>query len=46
MRRFVIVVDTQGDFMRADGALPVAGAEALIEPLRAWLRQLSPADSW
>ena len=44
MRRFVIVVDTQGDFMRADGALPVAGAEALIEPLRAWLRQLSPAD--
>jgi nicotinamidase/pyrazinamidase len=45
MSRFVVVVDTQGDFMRANGALPVAGAEALIEPMRAWLARLSPADT-
>ncbi|RSV40278.1 isochorismatase family protein [Sphingomonas sp. ABOLE] len=45
MRRFVIVVDTQADFMHADGALSVAGAEALIGPLRAWLADLDPAET-
>jgi nicotinamidase-related amidase len=28
--RFIVVVDTQRDFMAADGALSVAGAEGLI----------------
>ena len=45
MRRFVIVVDTQADFMHADGALSVAGAEALIAPMRAWLADLDPAET-
>jgi len=45
MTRFVIVVDTQRDFMMADGALSVAGAEALIAPMRTWLRTLDPADT-
>lgn len=45
MTRFVIVVDTQKDFMAADGALGVAGAEALIAPMQAWLRALDPADT-
>jgi nicotinamidase/pyrazinamidase len=42
MRRFVIVVDTQRDFMAADGALSVLGAEALAEPMAAWLGALDP----
>jgi nicotinamidase/pyrazinamidase len=41
---FVIVVDTQVDFMAEDGALSVAGAEALIEPMRAWLRSRDPSS--
>ncbi|WP_313537306.1 cysteine hydrolase family protein [Sphingomonas sp.] len=45
MRRFVIVVDTQADFMHADGALSVAGAETLIAPMRAWLAALDPAET-
>ena len=45
MSRFVVVVDAQGDFMLADGALPVAGAEALIAPLGEWLAALRPADT-
>ena len=45
MRPFVIVVDVQGDFMRADGALPVPGADALIAPMQAWLSTLTPADT-
>jgi nicotinamidase/pyrazinamidase len=45
MRRFVIVVDTQRDFMAADGALSVAGAEALIEPMADWLAALDPAET-
>lgn len=45
MRQFVIVVDTQADFMQADGALSVAGAEALKAPMQAWLASLSPADT-
>ena len=42
--RFVIVVDTQRDFMAADGALSVAGADALAEPMRTWLAALDPAE--
>lgn len=45
MQRFVVVVDTQADFMRADGALPVAGAEALIVPMQRWLASLRPAET-
>jgi len=45
MARFVIVVDTQRDFMAADGALSVPGADALVEPMRAWLATLDPADT-
>ncbi|MDF0544325.1 isochorismatase family protein [Sphingobium sp. H39-3-25] len=45
MQRFVVVVDTQADFMCADGALPVAGAEALIAPMQRWLASLRPAKT-
>ncbi|WP_404711873.1 cysteine hydrolase family protein [Sphingomonas sp. MMS24-J13] len=45
MRRFVIVVDTQRDFMAPDGALSVTGADALIEPMEAWLAKLNPAET-
>jgi nicotinamidase/pyrazinamidase len=45
MKRFVIVVDTQADFMRAEGALPVPGAPALVAPMQEWLAELSPVDT-
>ena len=45
MQRFVIIVDTQADFMLADGALPVAGAEALVAPMQAWLAALQPEET-
>jgi len=45
MQRFVIVVDTQVDFMHADGALAVSGAAALEPAMRAWLGCLDPADT-
>jgi nicotinamidase/pyrazinamidase len=45
MARFVIVVDTQGDFMHADGALAVAGAQALAGPMQAWLAALDPKET-
>lgn len=45
MARFVIVVDTQRDFMLADGALSVAGAETLIEPMQKWLAALRPQET-
>ncbi len=45
MQRFVVVVDTQADFMHADGALAVAGADALIAPMQAWLAALDPAET-
>jgi nicotinamidase/pyrazinamidase len=45
MTRFVIVVDTQRDFMAADGALSVAGAEALVEPMQDWLAALDPTGT-
>ncbi|HXH16544.1 MAG TPA: isochorismatase family protein [Sphingomonas sp.] len=44
MTRFVVVVDTQWDFMAADGALSVAGADALVPPMQAWLSALKPDD--
>jgi nicotinamidase/pyrazinamidase len=44
MARFVIVVDTQGDFMHADGALAVAGAEPLAGPMQDWLEALDPKE--
>lgn len=44
MPRFVVVVDTQWDFMASEGALSVAGAEALVAPMQAWLRALAPGD--
>ena len=40
MQQFVVVVDTQRDFMAADGALSVAGADALVAPMRAFLAGL------
>lgn len=45
MQRFVIVVDTQVDFMLPEGALPVAGADALIAPMHDWLASLSTDDA-
>jgi nicotinamidase/pyrazinamidase len=45
MQRFVIVIDTQRDFMAADGALSVPGADALIAPMTAWLAGLDPAET-
>lgn len=45
MSRFVIVVDTQKDFMDADGALSVPGADALALPMAEWLASLSPATT-
>ena len=40
MKRFVIVVDMQRDFVSVAGALPVAGAEAIVSPMEAWLASL------
>jgi len=45
MRSFVIVVDMQRDFVMADGALPVGGAEQLIAPARDWLAALRPEET-
>lgn len=44
MKRFVIVVDMQRDFVAADGALPVTGAEAIVSPVTDWLAGLAAAD--
>lgn len=43
--RFVIVVDMQRDFVSPDGALPVPGANALVEPTNRFLASLTPADT-
>ena len=45
MSRFVIVVDAQRDFMMPDGALYVAGAEALVAPMNDMLASLSPVET-
>lgn len=45
MTRFVVVVDTQWDFMAADGALSVTGAADLVEPMQRWLAALAPDDT-
>ncbi len=45
MARFVVVVDTQWDFIAEGGALSVAGASALVEPMRAWLSALPPGET-
>ncbi|MEG3175519.1 isochorismatase family protein [Sphingomonas sp. RB3P16] len=42
MRSIVLVIDTQADFLLPDGALAVAGAEALVAPMAAWLGTLRP----
>jgi nicotinamidase/pyrazinamidase len=44
MARFVIVVDTQWDFMAGEGALSVVGAEELVAPMQAWLSALTPDE--
>lgn len=44
-RRFVVVVDMQGDFVWPSGALPVAGAEAIVSPMQDWLSALDPATT-
>lgn len=44
MARFVVVVDTQWDFMAAGGALSVVGAEELVAPMQAWLSALTPDE--
>jgi nicotinamidase/pyrazinamidase len=41
-KRFVIVVDMQGDFVHASGALPVPDAEAIVAPVQDWLAALAP----
>jgi nicotinamidase/pyrazinamidase len=45
MARFVVVVDTQWDFMAGEGALSVAGAEVLVPPMQAWLSALQPGET-
>lgn len=45
MKKIVIVVDTQADFMNPDGALAVAGADILAGPMNAWLGALRPDDT-
>lgn len=45
MKRFVIVIDTQSDFMHAHGALAVAGAEAIIPAAKAFLSGLRPEET-
>lgn len=45
MTNVVIVVDTQADFMNPDGALAVAGADALAGPMTDYLAGLSPAKT-
>ncbi len=44
-KRFVIVVDMQGDFVHAAGALPVPDAEAIVAPMQDWLAALDPTTT-
>lgn len=41
-KKFLIVIDTQYDFMMANGKLPVAGAEDIIAPTIRFLAGLDP----
>jgi nicotinamidase/pyrazinamidase len=43
--RFVIVIDTQRDFMASDGALSVAGAETLVPAAGRFLKSLRPDET-
>jgi nicotinamidase/pyrazinamidase len=43
--RFIIVIDTQRDFMAEDGALAVAGADALVPAAERFLRSLRPDET-
>lgn len=45
MSNFVIVVDVQGDFMHATGALAVPSADTLVAPMTEWLAALRPAET-
>lgn len=45
MNNFVVVVDTQYDFMMPDGILYVNGAEELIVPINQYLANLSYEDT-
>ncbi|MCC2975260.1 isochorismatase family protein [Sphingomonas sp. PL-96] len=45
MKKVVVVVDTQADFMNPDGALAVAGAGSLAAPMTAWLKALDSKDT-
>lgn len=45
MKKIVIVVDAQNDFMKEDGNLPVPGADYLIEPINEYLRGLKAAET-
>lgn len=42
MKKFLIVVDTQKDFMEKSGALYVDGADKLIDPLQDFIEDLNP----
>lgn len=44
-KKFVVVVDTQYDFMMPDGALYVPGAETLMTPITQYLASLRPANT-
>lgn len=45
MADIIVVVDTQTDFILADGALPVAGAAEIVEPLAEWLNARTADDT-
>jgi len=42
--RFAMVVDMQRDFVAADGALPVPGADAIVAAVDAWLAGLRAGE--
>jgi nicotinamidase/pyrazinamidase len=44
-KKFVIVVDVQNDFMLANGLLSIKGADALVQPLDAYLTGLSSENT-
>lgn len=45
MSNFVVVIDTQYDFMMEDGLLYVNGAQSLIAPLTKYLAALDPEET-